>query len=241
MPTLRVFLGGSWREEEDDDEFEQKSIGVFCLLLFCSFAYPESPRIMTLRRVLRLPADTISCAFVGEREAAAEREREKEKGRDKRPSRCKRERERERERESTGASSSVLFPLSSFSSRSLLSKKNNSTESLRQVLFFISLVLVSLSTCSLSLSLSTQSLVVDRASGLRPPCTAAHTLAMSAAAAMGPSSRDGDGGVDAAATTPAAAIARPGSAATDDARESSGRKEGSGRATQKRAFDLVLR
>ena len=56
-----------------------------------------------------------------------------------------------------------------------------------------------------------------------------------------PSSRDGDGGVDAAATTPAAAIARPGSAATDDARESSGRKEGSGRATQKRAFDLVLR
>jgi len=100
---------------------------------------------------------------------------------------------------------------------------------------------LSLFPLALSLSLSTQSLVVDRASGLRPPCTAAHTLAMSAAAAMGPSSRDGDGGVDAAATTPAAAIARPGSAATEDARESSGRKEGSGRATQKRAFDLVLR
>jgi len=67
---------------------------------------------------------------------------------------------------------------------------------------------------------------------------------MSAVAAPRPASRDG--GIDAAAaaaaaTTPvAAALARPGSAAGSD-RNSSGRKEGSGRATQKRAFDLVLR
>jgi hypothetical protein len=196
---------------------------------------------MTLRRVLRLPADTISCAFMGEREKERERQLQKERGRRRRaetkdPLEAKeREREREHGRVVVGSVSSLFFL---FSLSPL--KKNNSTESLRQVLFF-HLLGPCLSFHLLSLSLSTQSLVVDRASGLRPPCTAAHTLAMSAAAAMGPSSRDGDGGVDAAATTPAAAIARPGSAATEDARESSGRKEGSGRATQKRAFDLVLR
>ena len=154
MPTLRVFLGGSWREEEDDDEFEKKSIGVFCLLLFCSFAYPESPRIMTLRRVLRLPADTISCAFVGEREAAAEREREKEKGRDKRPSRCKRERERERERERARARRRRFCFLSLLSLLAPSSQKKTTRQRASDRCFFSSPWSLSLFPLALSLSLS---------------------------------------------------------------------------------------
>jgi len=107
---------------------------------------------MTLRRVLRLPADTISCAFVGEREKERERQLQKERGRRRRAETKDPLEAKERERESTGASSSVLFPLSSFSSRSLLSKKTTRQRASDRCFFFISLVLVSLSTCSLSLS-----------------------------------------------------------------------------------------
>ena len=123
----------------------------FVFFFFASFAYPESPRIMTLRRVLRLPADTISSAFVGEREAAAEREREKEKARDKRPSRCKeREREREHGRVVVGSVSSLFFLFS----LSPLKKKQLDREPPTGAFFQLLGPCLSFHLLSLSLSLS---------------------------------------------------------------------------------------
>lgn len=54
---------------------EKKTIDAFCLFSSSSKPYPESPRMMTLRRVLRLPAEAIVCAGEGERRRE-ERERE---------------------------------------------------------------------------------------------------------------------------------------------------------------------
>ena len=186
--------------------------------------------MMTLRRVLRRPADAI--------EAERERERRWLKA-------SKKERERENKKRPLKSESvvvvvvvvdsvffSLLFALCS------LSKKQFD----RCCCSFIN-PLSTLSSFSRSLSLSLsrcQKTVRTRECSDHSLHRA--QLGMSAAAAMPrPLSRDGEG-IDAATTT-MTPIARPGSAAKDDDdnRNSSGRKEGSGRATQKRAFDLVLR
>ena len=145
------------------------------------------------------------------------------------------------------SSSSILFLLAR--SLPLLSpaQKSKNRQVLPPPLIFDSFLFLPLSTARKRAEPVEQSAVSPT---LSPPHTHTRTHAlprMSAAAApmlQRPSSRDGvGGGVDAAAaattTTPAAAIARPGSGG--DNKNSSGRKEGSGRETQKRAFDLVLR
>ena len=183
--------------------------------------------MMTLRRVLRLPAEAILCAVVGERKREGE-ERERDK-------------QDPLEAEKEQGVSSILFFLSLRSLFFSLSPRSKRQFDRCFFIFFLS----TRSRLFLHLLSQRRACCRRQSAGLADALRAQQTRAMSAVAATRPPSRDGGGGgVDAAAaaaTTPTAATARPGSAAEDNKNSSGGRKEGSGRATQKRAFDLVLR